>query len=247
VWREGKEKGLELLKDPQVRKRLKKQVAAGSLPNWSNLVEASGGWNHVLLANAFNPEYDRFRDKSIAYIGKQLGKGPADVAWDIVLAAQPKRARALYFMISEPDIETALRFPWTSIGSDAGASDGSANVDSLGVPHPRAYGNFPRVIAKYVRERHVITLEDAVRKMTSWPASRMGLFDRGAIREGMRADVTVFDYEKLKDTATYQNPMSYAEGVDYVLVNGQLVIDLGHHTGARPGSVLRGNGFRPPS
>jgi N-acyl-D-amino-acid deacylase len=243
VWEQGAKRGLERLKDSQVRARLKKEVAAGSMPGWSNLIEASGGWDHILLANAFNPKYDRYRFKSIEYIAKQLGQDPADVSWDIVLGAQPNRAMGLFFMMSEPDIATALRWPWMSIGSDAGANEAAGKIDAIGLPHPRAYANFPRVIAEYVKKRHVLTLEDAIRKMTSWPATRMRLYDRGVIREGLKADVTIFNEERLDDVASYENPTAYPTGVDYVLVNGQLVIDKGQHTGARPGNVLRGAGY----
>jgi N-acyl-D-amino-acid deacylase len=245
VWEQGAKTGLERLKDPKVRERLKKEVAAGSAPGWSNLIEASGGWDHILLANAFNPKYDRYRFKSIEYIAKQLGQDPADVSWDIVLGAQPNRAMGLYFMMSEPDIEMALRWPWMSIGSDAGANEAPGKIDAIGLPHPRAYANFPRVIAEYVKKRHVLTLEEAIRKMTSWPATRMRLYDRGVIREGLKADVTVFNEERLDDVATYENPTSYPTGIDYVMVNGQLVIDKGRHTGAKPGNVLRGAGYQP--
>jgi N-acyl-D-amino-acid deacylase len=243
LWRDGMKKGLEQLADPAVRVRLKQDVAKGSLPGWSNLEAASGGWDHVVLANAFNPKYDAYRFKSIAYIGEQLKQDPEDVAWDIVLAAQPKRPMALYFMMSESDIETALRWPWMSIGSDAGANEGEGTIDAIGLPHPRAYANFPRLIAEYVKRRHVVTLEDAVRKITSLPAARMHLFDRGALREGLKADITVFNYDRIDDVANYEHPTAYPSGVEYVLVNGTLVVDRGRHTGARPGSVLRGPGF----
>lgn len=246
VFEQGVDKGLEQLKDPKARAQLKKELKGDSQPGWSNLLQASGGWKHIVLANAFNEQYDQYRYQSLADIGKKLKRDPADIAWDIVLAARPKRAMALYFMMSEPDIETALRFPWMSIGSDAGAAEKPGEMDAIGLPHPRAYGNFPRVISEYVKKRHVLTLEDAVRKMTSWPATRMRLFDRGAIREGLRADVTVFNYDKIEDKATYQAPMLYPEGIDYVLVNGQLVIERGIHTGAKPGMVLRGPGYRKP-
>jgi N-acyl-D-amino-acid deacylase len=242
VWEQGANRGLQRLKDPAVRAKLKKEVAAGSMPGWSNLVEASGGWDHIVLANAFNPKYDRYRFKSIEYIAKQLGQDPADVSWDIVLGAQPNRAMGLFFMMSEPDIATALRWPWMGIGSDAGANEGPGTIDAIGLPHPRSYANFPRVIAEYVKKRHVLSLEDAIRKMTSWPATRMHLYDRGAIREGLKADVTIFNEDRIEDLATYENPTTYPAGIDYVLVNGQLVIDQGRHTGAKPGSVLRGVG-----
>ena len=246
VWEHGPERGLELLGDPNVRVRLKREIAAGSMAGWSNLIEASGGWDHIVLANAFNSKYDRYRFKSIAYIAKQLGKDPADVSWDIVLAAQPKRAMALFFMMSESDIETALRWSWMSIGSDAGANEGEGTIDAIGLPHPRAYANFPRVIAEYVKKRHILTLEDAIRKMTSWPAARMRLYDRGAIREGLQADVTIFNEGRVADVATYAAPTAYPTGIDYVLVNGRLVIDQGHHTGEKPGHVLRGAGYAAP-
>jgi N-acyl-D-aspartate/D-glutamate deacylase len=159
-----------------------------------------------------------------------------------VLEAQPNRAMALFFMMDEQDIETALRAPWMSLGSDASASEQLHATDGLGLPHPRSYGNFPRLIAEYVRKRGVLTLPDAIRKMTSWPATRMRQFDRGAIRTGLWADITIFDYDRIQDTATYQDPTATPKGVEYVLVNGQLVIDKGHHTGAKPGKVLRNRG-----
>jgi N-acyl-D-amino-acid deacylase len=244
VWEKGMEQGLKQLRSKSVRERLKREVQAGSLPGWSNLVHASGGWDHVVLANAFNERYDKYRYKSLDFIGKQLGKDPADVAWDILLGAAPKnRAMALFFMMSEDDIQMALKQPWMAIGSDAGAAEKPGEMDAIGLPHPRAYGNFPRLIAEYVRKRKVITLEDAVRKLTSLPATRMRLFDRGALREGLWADLTVFDFDRIQDNATYENPVAAPTGVDYVLVNGQIVVDAGRHTGAKPGKVLRGSGF----
>jgi N-acyl-D-amino-acid deacylase len=245
VWEQGAKEGLKRLKDPNVRLKLKQQLASGSMPGWSNLVQASGGWDHVMLANAFNPQYDAYRFKSIEFIAKALKQEPADVAWDIVLGAQPNRAMGLFFMMSEPDIETALKWPWMSIGSDAGANEGPGKIDAIGLPHPRANANFPRVIAEYVKRRHVLTLEDAVRKMTSLPAARMKLFDRGAIREGLKADVTIFDFDKIDDVATYETPTAYPTGIDFVLVNGQVVVDKGRHTGVKSGQVLRGPGYRP--
>ena len=242
VFAKGADAGFEKLKDPAIRERLKKEVAAGSEPDWSNLVEAAGGWDRVVLANAFNPQYDQYRYKSLQFIADQLHRDPADVAWDIVLGARPNRAMALFFMMDEGDIATALKFPWMSIGSDAAANDGPGKIDALGLPHPRAYANFPRVIAEYVKKRHVLTLPDAIRKMTSWPATRMHLYDRGAIRAGLHADVTVFNYDKIDDKASYENPTAYPEGIDYVLVNGQVVVDQGRHTGAKPGMVLKGPG-----
>lgn len=244
VFEQGSEQAIKRLKNRRIRERLKREVAAGSQPGWSNLIEASGGWDHVVLANAFNERYDKYRYKSIQHIAKELDRDPADVAWDILLEAQPKRAMALFFMMSESDIEMALKTPWMGIGSDAAATEQLGKMDALGLPHPRSYGTFPRLIAEYVRKRGVITLEDAVRKMSSLAATRMRQFDRGAIRTGMWADITVFDYEHIQDNATYEAPMATPTGIDYVLVNGEVVIDAGKHTGKKPGRVLRGGGYR---
>jgi N-acyl-D-amino-acid deacylase len=246
VWERGIEQGLKQLRSPRVRERLKRELQAGSQPGWSNLVHASGGWEHVVLANAFDERYDKYRYKSFEYIGKELGRDPADVAWDILLKAAPKnRAMALFFMMSEDDIQTALKAPWMAIGSDSGAAERLGEMDAIGLPHPRAYGNFPRLIAEYVRKRKVLTLEDAVRKLTSLPATRMRMFDRGALRDGLWADLTIFDFDRIQDNATYESPVAPPTGIDYVLVNGQIVVDEGKHTGAKPGKVLRGPGFSP--
>lgn len=231
---------VERLKDPAIRARLAREIETG-LPGWSNMVEAAGGWGGIVLSNAQNPANAVHEGKSLADIAKALGKTPAETAFDLVSQGSG-RVMAIFHMMSEPDIETALRFPWTSIGSDAGASTSDGGQDPTGLTHPRAYGNFPRVIRRYVRERGVLTLEQAVRKMTSWPATRMRLAERGSIKEGHWADVVVFDLEALDDAATYDDPRATPRGIDYVLVNGVVVIDHGRHTGARPGRVLYGPG-----
>jgi N-acyl-D-aspartate/D-glutamate deacylase len=240
----GRRELIKRLEDPELRARLKQEMATG-LPGWSNLLEAAGGWDRVVLANARNPENAKFQGRTLAEIGAEWGKDPADAAFDLVSQGNG-RVMAIYHMMSEPDIETALRFPWTSIGSDAGASTTEGGQDPTGLTHPRAYGNFPRVIARYVRDRKVLTLEEAIRKMTSWPATRMRLADRGAIRHGVWADVVIFDYERLQDLATFEEPRLSPVGIEYVLVNGQLVIDKGAHTGARPGHVVYGPGRVAP-
>jgi len=239
----GNEELLKRLADLEIRKRIKKEQKAGS-PGWWNIIEAAGGWKGVVLVNAQNPDNAKYEQRSIAAIAKEMKKDPADVAMDFVAQAKTGRALAIYHMMSEQDIETALKFPWTSIGSDAGTAEKLGGDDALGLPHPRSYGNFPRVIAKYVRDRHVLTLEDAIRKMTSWPATRMRIADRGLIRQGMWADAVVFDYEKIQDKSTYEYPDLTPDGIDYVLVNGQIVVDHGKHTGARPGKVIYGPGYK---
>ena len=236
----GRAPFVKRLEDPDTRARLKKEIVAGS-PGWSNLVQASGGWDHIVLANARNADNQKFEGKSLAAIAKEWNKDPADAAMDLISQGQG-RVMAIYHMMSEPDVETALRFPWTSIGSDSGAAATEGGQDPTGLTHPRAYGNFTRVIAEYVKKRGVITLEDAVRKMTSWPATRMRLSGRGAVREGLWADVVVFDYGTLQDRATYEDPRASPEGIDYVIVNGQITIDHGRHTGVKAGKVLYGPG-----
>jgi N-acyl-D-amino-acid deacylase len=228
------------LADPAVRARLKREVQTGS-PGWWNIIEAAGGWDGVVLANARNPANAQYVGKPIAEIARALGKDPADAAFDLV-AQGSGRVMAIYHMMGEQDIETALRFPWTSIGSDAGAAARPGAGDDLGLPHPRAYGNAVRVIAKYVKERKTLTLEEAIRKMTAWPATRMRLASRGMIKEGNWADVTIFDLNALQDRATYEKPTESPSGIEWVLVNGVVTLDHGRHTGAKAGRVLYGPG-----
>lgn len=228
------------LADPAIRARLKREIDTGS-PGWWNIVEAAGGWDGVVLVNARNPENAKYEQRTLTEIAKMMGKDPADAAMDLVMQGQG-RVMAIYHMMSEEDVETALRFPWTSIGSDAGAALSPGQQDGLGLPHPRSYGNHVRVISRYVKERKVLTLPEAVRKMTSWPATRMRLSERGVIREGAWADVTIFDLDALSDVATYEQPTEFARGIEWVLVNGTVVISRGVHTGAKPGHVLYGPG-----
>jgi N-acyl-D-amino-acid deacylase len=236
----GREKLLERLKDPQTRTRLKGEIKTGS-PGWWNIVEAAGGWDNIVLASAANKDNARFQGKNLTQIAKELNKEPADAAFDLVAEGRDGRVSAIYHMMSEQDIETALKFPWTSLGSDASAA---LDPNTTGPGHPRANGNFPRLIARYVRERKVVTLPEAIRKMTSWAATRMRIPHRGTIKEGNWADVTIFDYDKIQDRATYEQPHLGPVGIEYVLVNGQIVIEQGKHTGAKPGQIIYGAGRR---
>lgn len=238
VFADGEQRGYERLRDQRIRARLRREVAQGSLPGWSNLVYAAGGWDRVILANAFSARFTPYEGQSIAAIAQQIGGDPADVAWDIVLEGLPNRVAALFFLMDERDVEYGLRQPWVSIGTDADASVRDDPNSSL-MTHPRGYGTFPRVLEEYARRRGVLTLADAVRKMTSWPASRMGLNDRGVLREGLRADVSIFDYERMDDVASYENSRGTPRGIEYVIVNGQVALDLNGTTQARAGRVLR--------
>jgi N-acyl-D-aspartate/D-glutamate deacylase len=226
---------------PEVRERMKRELETG-YEGWWNIVEAAGGWDGVVLVNARSRENARFEGMTLTEIGRAWGKEPADAAWDLV-AEGDGRVMAIYHMMSEDDVRWALQRPWTSIGSDAGAALQPGVTDNLGLPHPRSYGTFPRIIGRYVRDLGTLTLEEAVRKMTSWPATRMRLERRGVIQVGAWADITVFDLETIRDRATYDEPVLFPEGIEYVLVNGVVVIeDGGKHTGARPGHVLYGPG-----
>jgi N-acyl-D-aspartate/D-glutamate deacylase len=227
---------------PDTRARLEEEVETGS-PGWWNIVEASGGWENVVLVNARNSDNARYHNMSISAIAEAMGKDPVDTAWDLVLDGDG-RVMAIYHMMDDGDIQSALAYPWVSIGSDAGATLESGTADVLGLPHPRSYGTFPRVIARYVKDLGVLTLEDAVRRMTGWPATRMRLPGRGFIREGLWADVVIFDYDDLRDRATYDEPTLFPDGVETVIVNGTIAIDGGRHTGARSGRVLYGPGWR---
>lgn len=228
---------------PEVRERLKAELQTG-YPGWWNIVEAAGGWDGIVLVNARNADNARFEGMTLEAIGEAWGKDPADAAWDLVAQGEG-RVMAIYHMMSEDDVRWALQLPWVSIGSDAGAALNAGEPDVLGLPHPRSYGTFPRILARYVRDEGVLSLPEAVRKMTSWPATRMRLRDRGLLREGFWADVVIFDLERVQDHATYDEPVRFPEGIDLVLVNGEVVIEEGGlHTGALPGHVLYGPGRR---
>jgi len=226
------------LKDPAIRRQIKNEMKRGS-PGWWNIVEASGGWKNIVIASMPQGGDKSLEGKSIAEIARQMKKPPEDAVMDLV-SSFTARISALYFMMNEEDVRTAMQYPWVSVGSDAGA--GSVET-ARGKGHPRAYGAFPRIIARYVRENKVLTLENAIRRMTSLPAAKLHIDGRGVLKEGCYADIVVFDFEKIEDTATWDNPHQYPKGIPYVLVNGRLVIENGDHTGARPGRIIYGPGY----
>lgn len=227
------------LKDPAIRERIKREMKKGS-PGWWNIVEASGGWKNIVIAAVPEGLDKQFEGRSIADIARQLKKSPEDTVIDLV-ASTTARISALYFMMSEEDVRTAMQFPWVSVGSDAAAG----RIETArGKGHPRAYGTFPRIIARYVRDTRILTLENAVRRMTSLPAAKLHIEGRGLLKEGCYADIVLFDLDTIEDTATYEDPHRYPKGIPYVIVNGQLVIDQGEHTGARPGRIIYGPRFQ---
>lgn len=225
------------LKDPAIRARIRNEMAHGA-PGWFNRIDAVGSWKNIVIASMPPGGDQHYVGMSIDAIARERQQPPEDTVMDLVSQATGG-INALYFMMSEDDVRTAMTYPWVSVGSDAAA--GSIET-AQGRGHPRQYGTFPRIIARYVREAKVLTLENAIRRMTSLPATKLHLGGRGVLTEGSFADLVIFDYERIEDTATYEAPHQYPKGIPYVLVNGHLVVDNGEHTGARPGRVIYGPG-----
>jgi N-acyl-D-aspartate/D-glutamate deacylase len=234
----GTPRMIERLKDPKVRERLKKEIREG-LPDWYNHYTAVGGdWGRMLVAG--KGKYEGLSmDRIIATRSKDKAPvpDPMDVLFDI-LVEEGGTIPTVYEHHTEKDMNLALAQPWCSIGSDglAYATEGPLR---RGNPHPRSFGTFPRVLGEYVRHRGILKLEDAVRKMTSLSAAKLSITDRGLLRPGNFADVTVFDPERVADKATYTEPFQYPEGIEYVIVNGKVVLEKGKHTGEKSGRVLR--------
>jgi N-acyl-D-amino-acid deacylase len=229
------------LKDPALRPRLEKEILNG-IPGWYDHYTATGSWQGMLLVSFKNPQYKRFEGKRMSDVIAALGGQPLDVLFRL-LADNEGSVPTVYFHHSEEDMQMALKQPFVSIGSDGLALKTEGPL-AAGHPHPRSYGTFARVLGRYVRELKVLKLEDAVRKMTSANAAKVNVFDRGLLRPGQWADVTVFDAAKIADHATFEEPHQYATGVAYVIVNGKVVLDKGTHTGARPGAIVYGPGKR---
>ena len=222
------------LKDPAARTRLKKDK---DFETWAR---EHGWWDGIVMARAATPANQKYEGMRISQITKLRGDAdPMDTCINL-MAEEGGRISGIFHTMSEEDVRAVMKLPWVAI-----ASDGSAiNLQAPGVPHPRNYSTNARVLGYYVREQKVLTLPDAVRKMTSLPASILGLKDRGQVKSGFAADVVVFDAARVRETNSFEKPKSYAEGVPYVVVNGVLVIDNGQHTGAKPGKALRGAGAR---
>jgi N-acyl-D-amino-acid deacylase len=235
----GMAKMVERLKDPATRERIRKDMLTPS-KDWDNEWQEIPDPSAIMIGVVQNPKALPLEGKRISEIAKEWNKDPMDALFD-VLIEDPTTGVAVFGM-SQPDVTLALQQPWVSICND---SSGTSTEGILGQehPHPRAYGTFPRILGKYVREEKALTLPDAIRKMSALPAQRLRLTDRGVLKAGMWADVVVFDPATIRDLATFDNPNQLSEGMEYVLVNGVPVIDQGRMTGKLPGRVLRGAGY----
>lgn len=237
----GVEKTMERLRDPELRRRMKRDIEQG-LEGWrGNYVQQTGGWGGVMISDTRTEKNKNLIGKRLSDNGTMRGMDPAEAFFDLMLEEEGQVFGILFHM-NEEDVRTAMRAPWVSIGSDGSALAIEGPL-SAGQPHPRNFGTYPRVLGHYVRELGILTLEDAIRKMTSLPAQRLGLDDRGLLRRGYWADVVVFDPERVIDKATFEAPKQYPEGIEHVLVNGTVVLENGTHTGALPGRALRGPGY----
>ncbi len=233
---------LARLRDPSLRDRMRREIRAG-LPGWYNHYLAVGGdWSRMLLSADLGPKNDRYEGQAMDAVLRRRSEGrtpppdPLDEMFDFLLE-EGGSIPTIYAHHTEEDMNLALRQPWCSVGSDGSALSIEGPL-RRGHPHPRNFGTFPRVLGLYVREKHLLTLEEAVRKMTSLNAAKLGLRDRGVLRAGAWADVTLFDPARVIDRSTYEEPFRYGEGVEYVVVNGRIVLDHGSPTGDRPGRAL---------
>jgi N-acyl-D-amino-acid deacylase len=227
------------LADPAARAGIRAEALKDNV-SWENLCQLATPQG-VLILGLARPENKQYVGKRLAEIAAMMHKDYLDAAMDLILS-EHRRVETVYFMMSEENVKLQLQLPWMKIGTDAGGIDPETAID---LAHPRAYGNYTRILGKYVRDEKVLPLEDAVRKMTSAVATRLSIHDRGLLREGMFADVTVFDPATVADRATYDQPHQLSIGIRHVFVNGIAVLQDGKVTGARPGRVVRGPGYRP--
>lgn len=237
----GYEKWAERLKDPEIRKRVYKEMTTPT-DKWENLMYAAGTPENLLLVGFTNDSLRHYTGKSLAEVAKIHGKNPEETAMDLVIA-DGSRVGTVYFLMSEENVKKQIALPYMSFGSDAGSLAPEGDFLNYN-PHPRAYGNFARVLGKYVRDEKVIPLEEAIRKLTSLPASNLKIKKRGSLTEGYFADIAIFDPEKIQDHATFAEPHQYSTGMVHVFVNGDQVLKDGEHTGATPGQVVRGPGYK---
>lgn len=239
VFDGGREAAYKRLQDPATRQKIAEAVRTPS-NDWENLYLLSGSPDRMVLASFRNDSLKPLIGKTLADVAKMRGKDPVETIMDLLLEDR-SRIGTIYFLMSEDNIKKQIRQPWVSFGSDA-ASIATEGVFLRSAAHPRAYGNFARLLGKYVRDEKVISLTEAVRRLTSLPATNLGLKDRGLLQSGMFADVVIFDPQTIADRATFENPHQYSVGVRDVFVNGRHVLKNGQHTGAKPGRALWGPG-----
>ena len=229
----------ERLQNPLIRQQVLAEMTTPT-DEWENLGLAAGP-EGTLLVGFNNPELRRYAGMTLAEVAAERKTGSAEAAIDLVIE-DGSRVQAIYFLMSEENVTRGIALPWVSFGSDA-ASMATEGVFLKRSTHPRAYGNFARVIGKYVRAEQVISLPEAIRKLTKLPATNLNIRQRGELKEGYFADVVIFDPAAVQDHATYERPHQYATGMRHVLVNGMPVLRDGEHTGALPGQVVRGPGW----
>jgi len=238
----GFEKTLPRLTDPATRERIKKDMDDPNAATWENQWYGANGGDGVMLSSVLNRDLAKYEGMTLAQIGKAMGKDPRDAVIYLVIADRGESS-VITSIMDEDDVRTALRHPLVGVGTDSGAQAEDGRL-SESKSHPRAWGSFPRILGHYVRDEHVLTLEEAIRKMTSKAADRVHLSDRGLLRPGMIADVTVFDAATIRDVSTFDDPKHYSTGVRHVLVNGKRVVADGTITSERPGRPLRGPGVQ---
>jgi N-acyl-D-amino-acid deacylase len=236
----GLEAWIARMKDPQVRARVIQEMKTPS-NDWENLLLLSGGPQNVLLVSFKNPKLKYLTGKTLAEVAKMRGKSPEETAIELV-SEDDSRVGTIYFIMSDDNVKREVGLPWMAFGSDEGAP-APEGVFLKSRSHPRAYGNVARLLGHYVRDEHAATLQDAIRRLTSFPAANIGIRNRGWLAPGYYADVVLFDPKAVQDHSTYAKPDQLATGVDDVFVNGVQVIKDGVHTGAKPGRVVRGPGW----
>ena len=239
VYDGGAEAAYKRLQDPATRAKIAQAVRTPT-NEWENLYLLSGSPERILLASFRNDNLKPLTGKTLAEVAKMRGKDPVETIMDLLLEDR-SRIGTIYFLMSEDNIKKQIRQPWVSFGSDA-ASIPAEGVFLRSAAHPRAYGNFARLLGKYVRDEKVISLPEAIRRLSSLPASNLELKDRGLLKRGMFADIVIFDPQTIGDRATFENPHQYSVGVRDVFVNGIQVLKNGEHTGAKPGKALWGPG-----
>ncbi len=236
----GTDRMIARLKEPQTRARLKKEITTDSR-EWENIYLGSGGPSGILIASVVNRDLESSQGKRLTEIASAQNKDPLDALFDFIIADHGQTG-AIFFMMSEDDMKAALKSPFVSICTDNGAraTDGPLAGSKS---HPRGWGTYPRILGKYVRDEHLLPLELAIHKMTGLPASNVGLKQRGLLREGYFADITIFNPETVIDRATFEEPNQYPVGINFVIVNGRVEVDNGQRTAAEAGRVLRGPGY----